>query len=155
MVTYQRGRPKSSRDSNLSAAPGPGHPAGQTDGVRKGGFHEASFAKHHGVRGLVVIDADFEAMVAPHRRELLAYCYRMVGSFHDAEDLLQDTLVRAWRAADRYDPRRASVRTWLYRIATNACLTALESTRRRPLPVGLGGPSDDPDAPLAGVSPLA
>jgi len=85
--------------------------------VRKGDSHEASVAKHHGVPALAVIDADFEAMVAPHRRELLAYCYRMVGSFHDAEDLLQDTLVRARRTADRYDPQRASVRTWLYRIA--------------------------------------
>jgi RNA polymerase sigma-70 factor (ECF subfamily) len=91
---------------------------------------------------------DFEARTWPYRSELVAHCYRMLGSVHDAEDLVQDTMVRAWRAWDRYDPSVASVRTWLYKIATNACLTALHGRARRPLPSGLGAASDDPDTPL-------
>ncbi|MGW9182482.1 RNA polymerase subunit sigma-70 [Agromyces sp. NPDC055661] len=94
------------------------------------------------------MEAEFERAVARHRHELLVHCYRMLGSVHDAEDAVQETLLRAWRAADRFDPTRASLRTWLYRIATNACLTALESRSSRPLPSSVGPAFDDPDAPL-------
>jgi RNA polymerase sigma-70 factor, ECF subfamily len=88
-------------------------------------------------------DDEFLLKAEPHRRELLAHCYRMTGSLHDAEDLVQETYLRAWKAYGGFKGQ-SSLRTWLYRIATNTCLTALDSRQRRPLPTGLGQPSSDP-----------
>ena len=77
-------------------------------------------------------DSDaFRELTEPHRRELQVHCYRMLGSFQDAEDALQDTLLAAWQGLEAFEGR-ASIRTWLYRIATNRCLNALRSTSRRP-----------------------
>jgi RNA polymerase sigma-70 factor (ECF subfamily) len=76
-------------------------------------------------------DDAFRALTEPHRRELLAHCYRMLGSLQDAEDALQDTLVAAWQGLGGFE-QRASLRTWLYRIATTRCLNALRAAKRRP-----------------------
>lgn len=102
--------------------------------------------------------AAFDALVAPFRRELKAHCYRMSGSAHDAEDLLQDTLLRAWRALGRFEGR-SSVRTWLYRVATSACLDAADKQKARALPMSLGPKADTheglrPDPEVAWLEPL-
>ena len=84
---------------------------------------------------------DVGSLFEQHRRELRVHCYRMLGSFDEAEDLVQETFLRAWRAADGFEGR-STVRTWLYRIATNACLDALDGRARRVLPQHLTPPSD-------------
>jgi RNA polymerase sigma-70 factor, ECF subfamily len=100
-------------------------------------------------RRTVPAQQDFIEQAAPFRGELIAHCYRMLGSVHDAEDLVQETYLRGWRGYSAFE-ERAALRTWLYRIATTACLRALENKARRVLPAGLGEGSVDPDADPAG-----
>ena len=102
---------------------------------------------------------DFPTLTQRYERELLAHCYRMSGSFHEAEDLVQETFLRAWKASADFQGR-SSVRTWLYRIATNVCLTNLEGRPRRPLPTGLGtsdslaGDALEADAEIPWLEPV-
>lgn len=103
-------------------------------------------AKQGGQCGMTTVhnavDEDFFRLTDPFRRELLTHCYRMLGSVHDAEDLVQETYLRAWRGYERFEGR-SSLRTWLYRIATRTCLNALHTRDRRALPHGLGGPATE------------
>lgn len=102
----------------------------------------------------------FQKLVEQHRGELLAHCYRFTGSLHDAEDLVQETFLRAWRGIDKFEGR-SSLRTWLYQIATNACLNAVErQTRaRRVFPDAIANsttrmPEGEPDADLPWIEPM-
>jgi RNA polymerase sigma-70 factor (ECF subfamily) len=92
-------------------------------------------------------EAAFSRLIGPHRPALHAHCYRMLGSVQDAEDALQETLLNAWRALPRFEGR-SSLKSWLYKIATNACLKAIERRPRRVLPIDYG-PAADPHDPLA------
>src|SRR6185295_413015 len=91
---------------------------------------------------------DYDRLVEPHRAELRAHCYRMLGSAQDAEDALQEALLRAWRGLEKFEGR-SSLRSWLYRIATNVCLKMLERRPKLVLPVDHGPPSDPHDPPAA------
>jgi RNA polymerase sigma-70 factor (ECF subfamily) len=89
-------------------------------------------------------EATYRRLVEPHRPELLAHCYRMLGSVHEAEDALQDAMLRAWRALPRFE-ERGSVRAWLYKIATNTCLDTIARRPKRVLPID-HAPASDPHA---------
>jgi RNA polymerase sigma-70 factor, ECF subfamily len=91
-------------------------------------------------------EQEFRRLIEPHRAELHAHCYRMLGSVHDADDALQDALLRAWRALPRFEGR-SSLRTWLYRIATNTALDLIARRPRRVLPIDLGPAADPHDDP--------
>src|SRR3712207_40487 len=95
--------------------------------------------------------ADLEPQLEQYRVELTGYCYRMLGSAFEAEDAVQETLVRAWRSLDRFEGR-AALRSWLYRIATNVCLDMLGASQRRARPMDLG-PAVSADTPPAPPPP--
>jgi RNA polymerase sigma-70 factor, ECF subfamily len=123
-----------------------GSPGGGVGGASAGGREQLLLAAAQAGDN----DA-FGRLVAPHRAALLAHCYRMLGSPHDAEDAVQDALLRAWRAFGRFEGR-ASLRSWLYTIATNVCLRMSERRGRRVLPVAFG-PATAPGSPPLGPLP--
>jgi RNA polymerase sigma-70 factor (TIGR02960 family) len=95
----------------------------------------------------------FRELTEPYRRELQLHCYRILGSVQDAEDMLQETLLAAWRGLDRFE-ERASMRAWLYKIATNRCLNSLRASARRPAPAIPPWPGAPPPEPTRRAEPL-
>src|SRR5215210_750172 len=109
-----------------------------------------TFARRPGLMSRVMTTSPTDARVREleqYRGELHAHCYRMLGSVHDAEDALQEAMIRAWKALPRFDGR-SSLRTWLYKIATNTCLDSIAKRPKRVLPVDYG-PASDPHTPPA------
>ena len=96
-------------------------------------------------------DPEYERLVAPYRAQLHAHCYRMLGSVQDAEDALQESLLRAWRGLPKFQGR-SSLRSWLYTIATNVCLRAIERRPARVLPIDFGPAADPHDGPASRCS---
>ena len=94
----------------------------------------------------------YSRLVEPHRTELHAHCYRMLGSVHDAEDALQEALLRAWRGLSKFEGR-SSLRSWLYTIATNTSLNVIEKRPKRVLPIDYAPPADPHEGPGEGTRP--
>src|SRR5579883_1834594 len=108
-------------------------------------------AEEHAGRAAVAAPADSEAQFEQYRPQLTAFCYRMLGSAFEAEDAVQETLLRAWRNFDRFEGRSA-VQTWLFRIASNVCLDMLKGAQRRVRSIDLG-PAGTADSPLGDTLP--
>src|SRR5436305_9554610 len=105
-----------------------------------------------GSTAMTITDTVVTDELEHHRRELTGYCYRMLGSGFEAEDAVQETLVRAWKAADQFEGR-ATVRSWLYRIATNVCLDMLRARQRRAWPMEMGPAMPPVEASLERMLP--